>query len=355
MNPVDIPLHLLNKPEDKNKFFMDQGVRPKQLLMEGITIGIDLMTINIPYRPLGMTSIDLSGELTSMQFAEQAHHKKQFMSHIYEVRTVLMEIYEAKPTKKEKDDKTATDRLRVLCADDGSHVTTVTVGLCFGTPVISYSFNPNKLTDAGLIEFDVLLSMTLPHGYGSLYTEGVISRCEFYIDVDGVPYGSLALLDKGKRRTTRYDDTTYNGTRHSDLVGAMYNKAEQLKINAHRTRIETRIRQRDVTLQQVVESGIKNPLSPFLVVPASALTLIANEWEHDPTLANRIAKDGLYGGIKNPSARKAVTKRLEELVVPWWDPEKIWASFQQTMSVLRPNYCFGMSDGCFPKFETYCH
>lgn len=353
MNPADIPLNLLNKPEDKNIFFLDQGVRPKQILMEGITIGIDLMTINIPYRPLGMTSTDVSGELTPLQIAKEVFHKNEFICHVHGVHSALIDIFDAVPAQTKN--KTGPDRLRVVCEQDKSHVAIVVAGHYFGSPVVSYSFNPNKLTEAGLIELDGLLSLTLPHGYASLYTEGVISHCEFYIDVEDVPYGGLALLDRGKRKVTPFKGSTYNGTRQSLTVGVMYNKAEEQKTDSLCTRFEFRIKRLDTTLEQLVESYTPNPLSPFLITPAVAINSVANNWGNDPGLAHRIVSDGLSGGIKNSTARRSITKQLEEHVEPWWEPENIWVAFQQAMTVLRPNYCFGSTEPCFPSSAAAFH
>jgi hypothetical protein len=353
MNPKDIPSHLLNQPGDKNKFFLHQGVRPKQVLREGINIGIDLMTINIPYRPLGMTINDPSGKLTSLQIAMEVFHKKEFVSHVHGVHNALIEIFDAVPALKKN--KTGPDRLRVVCEEDKSHVAIVMAGHYFGFPFISYSFNPNKLTEAGLIALDGLLSLTLPHGYASLYTEGVVSHCEFFIDVDDVTYGSLALLDRGKRKATTYKDTTYNGTRRSLLVGTRYNTAEKLNLDTLRTRFEFRVKRLDTTLKQLVETITPNPLSPFFIVPATAINTVAKHWPYNPNLAIQIERHGLSGGIKNSTARKSITNQLEGHIVPWWEPESIWIAFRQTMAVLRPNYCFGSTEPCFPSSAAACH
>ena len=353
MSPKDVPPHSLNKPEDKNKFFLDQGVRPKQVFMDGITMGIDLMTINIPYRPLGMTINDPSGKLTSLQIANEVLHKKKFVSHVRGVHGSLIDIFDAVPAHSKNT--TGPDRLRVVCEKDKSHVAIVVAGHYFGNPVVSYSFNPNKLTEAGLIELDALLSLTLPHGYASLYTEGVVSHCEFFIDVEGVHYGGLALLDKGKRKVTSFKGSTYNGTRQSLTVGVMYNKAGELKTDAYCTRFEFRIKRHHTTLQQLVESTTFNPLSPFLVVPTNAINSVAKHWKYNPNLATQIEMYGLSGGIKNSTARKSITKQLAEHIVPWWEPETIWAGFKETMTVLRPNYCFGSTEPCFPSSAAACH
>jgi hypothetical protein len=99
-----------------------------------------------------------------------------------------------------------------------------------------------------------------------------------------------------------------------------------------------------VTFQGLVEAGINNPFAPFIVVPASALDVVAKEWPYDPELAHRIRQHGLYGGIKSGSARKVITKRLRELSVPWWNADSIWAKFGVIMDGFRPAFTGGSYD-----------
>lgn len=204
----------------------------------------------------------------------------------------------------------------MLCEADKSHVAMVVAGKYYGTPVISYSFNPNKLTNSGLNELQSLLELTLDHGYQDLYANGSVSYCEFYIDVENIDYGSLAILDRGKRRVSPFKGTKYCGPRQSVLVGTMYNRAKKLMLDSEVTRFEFRVRRRETTLRQLVELSTPNPLLPFLVVPTTAIASICKKWKYSPDLASAIERNGLHGGIKNSTARKLITKELEACAVP---------------------------------------
>jgi len=179
----------------------------------------------------------------------------------------------------------------------------------------------------------------------------VISHFEFFIDVKGINTRDLVLLDTGKRITTPYKTTTFNGRRGSKLVGVMYDKGAEQKTDQSLTRIEVRIKRRDVTFQQLVESGIDNPFSPFLLVPASALTVVANEFKC-PALVGQILQHGLHGGIKNTFARKKITSRLKELAVPWWNPDQIWSEFREILLGFRPHFIGGgYKESYSPDFQ----
>ena len=296
--------------------------------MDGIRIGIDQVTISIPYAP----------PVEGAQYL----YKKEMLGLINYVQYATQHLFKSTLPKPVKGTSTLK-RINVSCEEDGSYVATVLVGLCYGTPVLNYTFNPSKLTSEGLMELNALLTMTHPLGYAGIYIQGVITRFEFFLDIEDVNLSDLALLDTGKRITTLYKDTTYHGRRGRDLVITAYDKAAEQKIDRVLTRIEARIKRRGVTFQELVETGIANPFAPFIVVPATALNVVASEWKY-PELADQIRQHGLYGGIKNTQARKAITKRLREFSVAWWNPDAIWAKFGTIMDGFRPAFIGGSYD-----------
>lgn len=161
------------------------------------------------------------------------------------VRQATQHLFKSAPPRAIKGSSTL-HRIRVSCEEDGSYVATVTLGLLFGTPVLSYSFNPSKLTSEGCLELEALLTMTHPLGYEGIYVQGVITQFEFFLDLEGVHHSEIVLLDSGKRVTTLYKTTTYQGRRGGTLVGTTYDKAAEQKIDLVLTRIEARVKRRDV-------------------------------------------------------------------------------------------------------------
>lgn len=317
-----------------------EWVKSRYPLVEGITFGIDRVRISIPFNPPKPSDGHLAKEHTKQLALAQNNYKKERLNHINYVRSALrnfgFKIAIAKPIQGAE----RLDRVGVSTEKDNSYVASVMLGLRYSTPVLNFSFNPSKLTDDGLDELETLLALTLPNQYEGLYTDGVISQFEFFIDVEGIKVSDLVLLDTGKRKTTRYKSTTYNGRRGSPLVGTLYDKGVEQGTDQLLTRVEVRVKQRQVTFQQLVESGISNPFSPFLLVPASALTIVANEFKC-PALVGQILQHGLNGGIKNAQARKAITKRLAELVVSWWNPDLIWGEFRKILLGFRPYFIGG--------------
>lgn len=309
-----------------------QYVREKRELLDGIVLGIDKMEIRIPWKRPSLENIDPKSE-TAKRLRKAS--KDKFESHLHFVQAQIMENFDTELSPGTSiNDK--LKRLAVFSRKDGSRVATIMYGLHFGNPVLTYQFNPSKLTDDGRWELNLLLEMTLPFEYATLYSQGVISRIEPFIDVLDVRHGDLVLLDTGRRKTTLYETTTYQGRRKSPLAATMYDKAKQLGLDMLWTRIEARIHRDDLTLQDFVESGIPNPFAPFLVVSAAALETVAKEWNR-PQLVSEITQHGLKGGIKNSKARRAITLRLKEMTVPWWDPDHIWRQFREMTWGFHPS------------------
>lgn len=330
----------LNKQEQRERHVNCEWVKRKYQMTDGLTIGIDKVCISIPFNPPKPCDGQLPKGQTKQLALAQNNYKKESLNHINYVRSALRNFGFKTTRAKPIQGAQRLDRVGVYTEEDNSYVATVMLGLTYSTPVLSFSFNPSKLTDYGLDELEALLTLTLPNHYEGLYTDGVISQFEFFVDVEGVKVSDLVLLDIGKRKTTLYKSTTYNGRRGSPLVGTLYDKGAEQGTDHLLTRVEVRVKQREVTFQQLVESGISNPFSPFLLVPASALTVVANEFKC-PALVGQILQQGLNGGIKNAQARKAITKRLAEFVVPWWNPDLLWDEFRKILLGFRPHFIGG--------------
>jgi hypothetical protein len=171
--------------------------------------------------------------------------------------------------------------------------------------------------------------------YEDVYKGGVVAHAEFFIDVPEEDLSNLVLVDLGRRTTTMYKGTSYSGKQSSRLVGTMYDKAKETKSAGKLVRVEARINRRDISFRDLVEQDLFNPLSSFLVVEASQLKLVAQEW-NSPSLANRIKEFGLYGGVSTSYARKAIRAYLKEHTVSWWQPDVFWAGHRKLLQKLRP-------------------
>lgn len=307
-------------------------------ISKDISIKMDQISISVPFTFPQLAQGE--HEQITKLIAAKKQYKKEALETINYVRLALIKFFKSALTQLGgKANK--LDRIKVFCEADGSHISSVMLGLYFGKPLLNFTFNPSKLTVEGLLELDTLFAMTLPLGYGGLYSEGVISRLEFAVDVAGIAPADLVLLDTGKRKTTSYMGTTYHGRRGRPLVATLYDKAAEQKSDSLLTRIECRVSRRDMTLQHLVEMGIANPFEPLLVIPIYALDALAKE-SKDEMLAQRIQQDGLFGGIKNKYARKKVVGQLNEFVPKWWDTNEIWNEFRNVLNGFKPHYIGGI-------------
>lgn len=220
------------------------------------------------------------------------------------------------------------------------------IGVAFGSPYINFEFNPSKLNEDDIKELRLLLSYLLFNHYEELYQHGVVSHCEFYVDIHGVTVSDLVLIDTGRRRAKQFESSAYYGPRCAPLVGTLYDRTDRLKknggkVNAVLTRFEARIEDRNLKFSALIAGQISNPLSPFFIVPANALKKIEAECK-SPYLATKIAKYGVYQTTKgNPHARQALINRLRADTVDWWDADLYWESHKEMMQEFVPEFLGG--------------
>lgn len=293
-----------------------------------IQIGLDRMVIGLPYPklPKGDSFSQISQKDVALVRAQQ----KEYVAKLHHIKNVITQG----PCKfiNGKDLK----RYYVFSEFNPPALLCIFgLGFSFGTAVINLEFNPSKLSPDQYAEILGLLEVMFDYGYHELYEQSVVAHAEFSVDVFGVDFSNLVLIDEGRLSTTIHKNTTYHGKRGSPTVTTMYDKGEQSKMGVKLVRIESRLNRRDIRLKTLVEQDIFNPLSTLLVLEVIQLQLAAQKWK-SPYLANSIKELGLYGAIANKQARKAILAYLKEHAVPWWQPEVFWAAHRELLMKLKP-------------------
>lgn len=300
-----------------------------------VQVGLDRMVIGFP--PPKPPKHDAQNPPSQELLAHMDAQKKQFVSHMKHIETMA----KLGPHFVQKIKGANLQRISVK-SDDGEILFTITLGFSYSTPVINIELNPSKISHDKWEELLDLLSVMFNGHYYELYSRGVVSHAEFFVDVIGENLSGLVLIDTGRRIHTNYKGTTYHGGRYSRLVGVLYDKAKELGVGGQLVRFEVRLNRRDMQFGYLVETPPPNPLSNFLVVHVNQLQSVANEW-NNPKLANHIKELGLYGAVKNKHAREAILAKLQENAVPWWKPDLFWAAHRELLLKFKPGQVGGVA------------
>lgn len=304
--------------------------------LDGISyMGIDRVVIGIPLNPTIPDNLSDKDKLIM-----QAEKMKDAIATICHIESMFKEVFGivGKPLKKIPMLK----RFHIISESESKNlIATVLVGRNpNGIPVLNFEFNPSKLSHEDWQELEVALQVLLFNHYEELYDYGVVSHFEFFLDLEQYSLGDLILLSLQRRSHSEFKSTQYRGKRASNVVGTIYDKAAESKLIGNLTRIEVRLNRRDMPFKNLAEGNVANPLEGFIVVPSEALQTISAEWKN-PHLGTHIKNLGLHDGISNKHARAAIIKRLKELTVPCWKPEKLWANYKAMLSEFRPSFFGG--------------
>ena len=305
----------------------------KVVYVDGVElhIGLDRFVIGLPYPKL--PNLVIANPVTNDVVLQINISQKEFVSCLKHLENTIKDTGKYVIGKcKNKDLK----RYKVLSEQDGGLLCIYTLGFCFGTGVINIEVNPSNLTADKWGELLALISIQFYNQYDELYARGVVSHAEFYVDVVGESISNLVLIDEGRRATTHFKGTTYQGKRGSPLVGTMYDKASEQKINEKLIRVETRINRNDIAFKDLIENDLFNPFSKFLVLNVNKLQLIALEYG-SPSIKQNIVEYGLFKGIKNKHARKAIFALLKENTISWWKPEMLWSTHKTLLLNFMPS------------------
>lgn len=298
---------------------------------EKVVVGLDKLVVGLTYTkmPKGEESAKLS-VVEKQNIQEQLKEFKARMMHIKNM--IKHGKHFAKHTGQE-----GVRRYCVQSEEAGTPLFYVHLGCAYGTWVIKFEFNSAKLSLAERDEFLANLEGMLDGHYAELYTQGVISHAEFCVDVYGADISSLMLVSSRNKSYRRFETTTYIGPRGSSDVLTMYDKAKQLGASDKRVRFEARLKERYITLQQLVEYShlLPNPFGNAIVVDVSRVQAVADELGN-PSLANHLNELGLSGGVKNKYAKAQIFSRLQQEAVDWWKPEQFWSEHQALLKGLHP-------------------
>lgn len=319
---------------------LHQGVMDKYQISDKFRIGVDRVSIGIPCVkiPKGLYEKNNANKI-ALQYKLFLRDNYIRLQNYIRV-DVLEGDYGAKPRKT----KTGY-RYPVYVNFDKQQklICTVDMGVCYGNPYINFEFNPNKLSEEDAEELELFFSLVLFHQYEELYKYGKVSHFELSVDIHDANPSQLVLIDTGKRKTSYYKDTTYQGPRGAELVGTIYNKAQQLQsVDREVTRYEVRINDRTLMFSDLVAGEIKNPHAPFILVTADTLKQVCADFGC-PRLANKIIKDGLFGTIKNnPVAKKAIINALRPQAI--LDKDILWAAQRAMLTEFTPAFMGGGID-----------
>jgi hypothetical protein len=228
-------------------------------------------------------------------------------------------------------------RYHVLSADHDSVLCIVTLDFRLGAGAIGFEFNPSKLSPDNFNELSGRLMTMFSYDDEQLFSRGIVSHADFYIDLAGEDVSNFVLIDSGPRSPRHDKRTTYYGERGSRFVTSMCYKAKQQEIGGEILRLEARINRRDILFKDLVEQDQFNPFSTGVIVEPSTLKLVGQAW-NNPLLGDRLFVLGLHGAIDNKPARQVIWAFLKERSVSWWQPETFWAAHRELLLKLKPGH-----------------
>jgi len=308
--------------------------------IDGIRVGIDNVRIGIPFpKPIINNDISDSTEIDPLT-KEYEDQKNEFKSKMFYIEKIIKNTTKYKMNKL----KNNLNHFYIYSDETNELICRIELGCVYGNYTINVSFNPSKLNQNKWYEIDDLLSVLFMNQYEELYEKGVISRFEFYIDVENVDINDFVLIDEGRRKTNIHKGTTYHGGRKSKMVCTMYDKGAQLNLKDKIMRIEVRLNRRDLKFRDMVEKGIPNPFAKFFVIHKDVLKMVTQK-KGNLSLAHAIKEFGVYGLTEgNPPARKELLKQLKEYTVPWWQPELFWEIHKKMLLEFKPAFMGGNID-----------
>lgn len=301
-----------------------------------VQVGLDRLVIGIPYPK--QPKQNLTGPVTQEQIAKFIADKKEFVSGMKYIESMIVDNFPHYIGKTQNKD---LKRINVL-SESGGLLCTFSLGFSFGTGVVNLEMNPSKMCPNKWTELFGCIDLFFSNGYHELYTKGVVSHAEFFVDVSEEDLAGLVLLDEGRRATTHYNGTTYLGKRSSPHVTTIYDKAKEQKKDEKLVRVEERINRRDIRLQDLVENDLFNPFSNSMVVNVNQVQIVSNEFNKSK-FVNHIKEFGLSGSGINIHSRKKMLARLKENTVDWWQPELFWATHREMLMKFKPNHVGGIA------------
>jgi hypothetical protein len=185
--------------------------------------------------------------------------------------------------------------------------------------------------------FDLLFD----NGYASLCERGVVTYCEFALDVEHVSFNDYLYMDR--RLATGFSGynplgTEYIGSSRSPRHFIAYDKRKQLldkskvELGHNRLRIEAKLS--GVNRFPFKDLGcVDNPFASLIVIRRDKF----QECNADLIKHLRHSMDVFDGSLQMayaslaPKQKLLVVTLLESLVPCWWQPKSIWPQLQQSL------------------------
>lgn len=203
-----------------------------------------------------------------------------------------------------------------------------------------FEFNPNHVD---MTELHGHLSLMLHHGYWSLLERGIVTKCEFAVDVKDVKFKDHIYLDHKLRSGSsglRFLGSDYVGSRRSNRRFLAYDKRKQLldtnkgDLGYDLLRVEARFGgAKRFPLKDI--AAVESPFKTFKVIDRHAFeasTLPAISKLRDQLPYNDGCLQLAYCSL-TPKHRQQAEAALSTIQPGWWQPNTIWASFPHSQFV----------------------
>jgi hypothetical protein len=212
-------------------------------------------------------------------------------------------------------------------------------GKHFGT----VEFNPGKCSMSELCgHFDLLFN----NGYASLLERGIVTYCEFAIDVDHVLFGDYMYLDR--RLATGFSGynalgTEYLGSSRSPRHLIAYDKRKQLldkskvDLGYNKLRIEAKVSGANRFPFNEL-SCVENPFASLLVLRRDKFQKCNADLIKQLRHSMEVFDDSLQRAYASlaPKQKGQVATLLEPMMPCWWQPKSIWPKLHQNLGWTIP-------------------
>lgn len=210
-----------------------------------------------------------------------------------------------------------------------------------------FEFNPGKVSMA---ELEGRLSIILDRGFYSLLERGIVSYCEFAVDILHAKFDDYLFLS---RTHHNYDlgwidkGTLYIGSReHGELSFIVYDKQKQLsdvegeEVGHPWLRIEARLRgDRRFPFMDILT--LPDPFANLLVLRRSCVVQAIEDGLLDDIFSIKGAPHEVQyqlACLAGPT-RKAVADRLSEYQPSWWHPG-LWKRLEDSLHWLAEGLAY---------------
>ncbi|WP_220635663.1 replication initiation factor domain-containing protein [Georgfuchsia toluolica] len=209
---------------------------------------------------------------------------------------------------------------------------------------------PSQFQDGEFDHFKSVFDMMFdPIMYPVLFQTGKVNYLELAADSlshnhhSFLPYRKYVTKSDIYKKGDSYLGTTYLGSNTSGLRFRLYDKAKQLndtgkstftKIFPH-TRIEAVMRRLGVAPVDLIK--MKNPFKKMLIADlAKAQSACADEeWQN---FMSESQQEGVPAALSKLPAnkRKKYLGMLDDMQVPWWNPDEVWKELPLALSRIEP-------------------